>query len=118
MKKARSDCDVTGNNHGHWSAEKFGYSAARWAFATNFVDHVHITLPAVPSRTVRNKHLGMGIWELDNEATSVVKNSFKHQIVVEICLTEIDPEGQLAKNLVKYQHNHSGRLRQVWRFLP
>ena len=41
-----------------------------------------------------------------NEATSVVKNCFKHQVVVEICLTEMDQEGQLGKNLVKYQHNH------------
>ena len=31
---------------------------------------------------------------------------FKHQVVVEICLAEMDQEGQLGKNLVKYQHSH------------
>ena len=40
-----------------------------------------------------------------NEATTVVKNSFKHQVVVEICLTEMHQEGHLGKNLVNYQHN-------------
>ena len=49
MSKARSDCDVTGNNHGQLSAEKFAYCSARRAFVTNFVGHVHITFPAVPS---------------------------------------------------------------------
>ena len=45
MRKARSDYDVTGNNHGQLSAEKFAYCAVRRALVTNFVDYVHITLP-------------------------------------------------------------------------
>ena len=38
-------------------------------------------------------HVGRAFGSWANEATSAVKNSFKHQVVVEICLTEMDQEG-------------------------
>ena len=62
MRKARSDCDVIGNNHGQLSAEKFADCAARWALVSNFVDHVHTTLPAVPSLGMALRYSVSEVW--------------------------------------------------------